>query len=87
MPSLRERLKSPVPYLAAVLGIVLSLAIDARREPERQLSAGVYVAGVRVYQRVGRPLLHGRVQCRYVPTCSEYSIQAVERRGIFGVWC
>jgi putative membrane protein insertion efficiency factor len=58
------------------------LGLDARREPSRQLSASAWVAGVRAYQRLGRPLLEGRVRCRYVPTCSQYSIEAVERHGI-----
>jgi putative component of membrane protein insertase Oxa1/YidC/SpoIIIJ protein YidD len=31
---------------------------------------------------VGHPLLEGRIQCRYEPTCSEYSIQAVKRLGL-----
>ncbi|MEK6642303.1 MAG: membrane protein insertion efficiency factor YidD [Planctomycetota bacterium] len=48
------------------------------------MSAGV-VAFIRAYQFVMRPLLAG--SCRFVPTCSEYVIEAVERHGpIRGGW-
>jgi putative membrane protein insertion efficiency factor len=40
------------------------------------------VAAVHGYQHYGRGLLRGFVVCRYQPTCSEYSIQAVEKFGI-----
>jgi len=38
--------------------------------------------GPLVGEVLGHPLLEGRIQCRYEPTCSEYSIQAVRRFGI-----
>jgi uncharacterized protein len=82
MPALRQSLKSPVPYLVALLLTALLAGFDATRDPSRQATASLWVSGVRIYQRLGRPLLEGRVVCRYVPTCSEYSIEAVERRGI-----
>ncbi|MBI2477276.1 MAG: membrane protein insertion efficiency factor YidD, partial [Planctomycetia bacterium] len=37
---------------------------------------------MRTYQTWGRPLLTGHVQCRYRPSCSEYSIEAVQTHGI-----
>jgi len=44
---------------------------------------------VRLYQYALRPLLGG--QCRFVPSCSEYFIEAVRRRGalrgsLMGLW-
>jgi len=65
---------------------------DARATPLRWLSDGVsavLVLMVRVYQLTLRPILGG--QCRFVPTCSEYFIQAVRLRGpvvgaALGVW-
>jgi putative membrane protein insertion efficiency factor len=40
---------------------------------------------VRAYQVMVRPLLVG--QCRYVPTCSEYALQAIESHGALrGGW-
>lgn len=47
------------------------------------------VAPIRVYQRIISPLLPRC--CRFVPTCSEYAIEAIERHGVLkglalGVW-
>lgn len=43
------------------------------------------VALIRAYQFVVRPLLVG--SCRFVPTCSEYAIEAVRRHGVLrGGW-
>jgi putative membrane protein insertion efficiency factor len=40
---------------------------------------------VRLYQYILSPLLPG--SCRYSPTCSEYSIQALRKHGaLFGGW-
>jgi len=49
----------------------------------------VLVLMVRVYQFTLRPILGG--QCRFVPSCSEYFIEAVRRRGpavglVLGLW-
>lgn len=72
--------------LKLILILVLSLgglgfAFDLSRAPDRQLTAHAYVGCVHVYQIVGRPLLKGWVACRFRPTCSDYSIQAVQRHG------
>jgi putative membrane protein insertion efficiency factor len=65
----------------ALFLIGLTFAVDLARRPEYQLTARVYIGMVHVYQAVGRPLLEGVVACRFRPTCSEYSIRAVERFG------
>jgi putative component of membrane protein insertase Oxa1/YidC/SpoIIIJ protein YidD len=82
MSPLRERLKRPETWLAVLAIAVLLGVVDARRAPADQLSTRAWIAGVHAYRAVGHPLLEGRIQCRYEPTCSEYSIQAVERFGI-----
>jgi putative membrane protein insertion efficiency factor len=82
MPALLQRLKRPELWLAGLLCVSLLALADAYRRPDVQLTARVWVSGVRTYQRFGRPLLEGRVKCRYRPTCSEYSAQAVSRYGI-----
>jgi uncharacterized protein len=38
------------------------------------------IAPIRVYQRLVSPLLGPR--CKYHPTCSEYSVQAIRRYGV-----
>ncbi len=53
------------------------------------LAVRAMIALVRTYQRTLSGLL-GR-QCRFEPTCSEYFIQAVQRRGALrgaakGIW-
>lgn len=43
------------------------------------------IVGVRVYQVMLSPLLGG--SCRYVPSCSVYAIEALERHGALrGGW-
>ena len=44
---------------------------------------------VQVYQAILSPLLHP--SCRFYPTCSQYVVEAIEKRGIIvgilkGVW-
>ncbi|MBQ8686755.1 MAG: membrane protein insertion efficiency factor YidD [Alphaproteobacteria bacterium] len=42
---------------------------------------------VRIYQTIISPIIGGRAVCRFVPTCSEYTRQAIEKYGAFkGVW-
>ena len=43
------------------------------------LAARLLVSAVRLYQRTLSAFLGG--QCRFVPTCSEYFIQAVQKHG------
>ena len=82
MSSLRKCLKRPTAALAMLLLGFLWAAFDVSRDPRRQLSARAYLWGVQAYQQLGRPLLEGRVQCRYDPSCSEYSREAVRQFGI-----
>ncbi|MCS6822989.1 MAG: membrane protein insertion efficiency factor YidD [Cytophagaceae bacterium] len=45
----------------------------------------MFILLIRLYQLTISPLLP--MSCRYTPTCSEYSIQAIRKHGIFkGVW-
>jgi len=62
--------------------MVLLVALDATRAPQRQVTARLYLAAVRFYQRDLQPLTASFIRCRYNPTCSRYSIQAVQRFGI-----
>jgi putative component of membrane protein insertase Oxa1/YidC/SpoIIIJ protein YidD len=82
MSTLRKYLKRPETYLA-LLGVGASMVLaDSFRPPERQRSARAYVAMVRLYQQTGRPLTMRFIRCKFHLSCSEYSIRAVESRGI-----
>ncbi|MBO7052885.1 MAG: membrane protein insertion efficiency factor YidD [Alphaproteobacteria bacterium] len=42
---------------------------------------------VRLYQICISPFIGGRCACRFVPTCSEYTRQAIDKYGlIHGIW-
>jgi len=83
MSALRKSLKHPRTYLGfiAVLGVLVCL--DSFRSPANQLSARAYIAAVHSYQHFsGKGVLDRYVRCRYTPTCSHYSEEAVQRYGI-----
>ena len=82
MPPLRKRLKHPGTYLALLGFLVAGACADSFRLPDRQLSARAYIALVHGYQSLGRPVVAGYVQCRFRPTCSRYSIEAVQKYGL-----
>ena len=82
MSALRERLKRPGTYLAPVVLLYALAGWDSFRQPSRQVTGRAYLAAVHGYQYYGRPLLQPYIHCRYRPTCSEYSIQAVRKWGI-----
>lgn len=82
MSTLRQPLKRPETYLATYFVLVALLVADTFRAPQEQLTAWVYVQAVRLYQENGHLILRGRLRCRYTPTCSQYSIGAVELHGI-----
>ena len=79
---LRRWLGRPTPYLCAMALVVLAVAWDSGRRPRDQVTARIYISGVKGYQAVAGPIVGRAVQCRFRPTCSEYSIEAVRRFGI-----
>ncbi len=82
MSALRQRLTRPGTWLILALATWSLAVADMLRDPSRQALAPMWIGGVRMYQAHVSPALRGRVRCRYVPVCSEYSIQAVERHGL-----
>ena len=82
MSTLQKPLKNPRTWLLLFFGLVVLGLLDSFRSPGDQVTAHIYVGMVHLYQAWGRPLLRGHVQCRYCPSCSEYSIEAVQRHGI-----
>lgn len=71
-----------------VILIFLAGAIaDSFRTPEKQITASLYTTGVQVYRLTFRQITKKWLRCRFWPTCSEYSVQAVKRHGIRkGLW-
>ncbi len=52
----------------------------------KQLIVSILLGLIRVYQLLLSPLL-GPSKCRYVPTCSEYAREALQKYGIVkGLW-
>src|SRR5690348_4875856 len=82
MSSLWQSLKRPQTHLAMLALLSMLVVLASSRSPRSQISGRLYVSAVHVYQLIGRPLLKGHIQCRYRPTCSEYSIAAVSEYGI-----
>jgi putative component of membrane protein insertase Oxa1/YidC/SpoIIIJ protein YidD len=79
----KQMKKARIKIGLAVCFLFFGLALaDTFRQPENQITARVYIGMVHIYQALGRPLLEGIVACRYRPTCSDYSIQAVEKHGL-----
>jgi len=82
MSPLRRALKRPELYLAVLVLLLVLGLLDSFRRSEVQVTARLYVASVHGYQVAIRPLLSPYVRCRYQPTCSVYSAEAVRRWGI-----
>jgi len=68
---------------AAIALVVLAIAIDLRRPPDRQWTTAAAVGGIHLYQATLSPL-YGRlgVQCRFTLTCSHYGEEAVRKYGV-----
>lgn len=81
LPTALNKLRRTLLIIGLVAGTLLFA--DTMRNPADQLTGGAYIGLVHIYQSVGRPLLEGIVACRFHPTCSDYSIQAVAR---YGIW-
>ncbi len=67
---------------AAMMLFTLLLLLDASRRPDEQFSSRYCVGLVHLYQQHGRSVSRRFIRCRYVPTCSEYSVQAFQRYGV-----
>jgi len=82
MSALWERLKRPEIYLAALAATIAVLGADTLREPQKQWTARAYVSAIHLYQQRLSARLGARVKCRFEPTCSHYSEEAIKRYGI-----
>jgi uncharacterized protein len=85
MPALRQR--SRYITLVIVIGVSVVAVLDSLRAPEKQTTVTLYATGVHAYRLAIAPIVRKWVRCRFLPTCSEYSLQAVKRHGIRkGLW-
>jgi putative membrane protein insertion efficiency factor len=51
----------------------------------RNIIIGIFILPIKLYQLLISPLFPGT--CRHVPTCSQYTIEAIKIHGIFkGGW-
>lgn len=94
MSTLRKLRVNSIVLFFVVAGTIMLIVVDSKQNyydsafyPDNAdydlATDKIYIAGVRLYQQVSHNFTFSRfVQCRYYPSCSKYSIEAVERHGI-----
>ena len=82
MSSLRQCLKTPQLWLGVLAALALAFFGDTFRAPSRQLSPRLYGGLVSGY-RWTKSQIGVKPRCRFSPSCSQYSQQAVRR---YGLW-
>lgn len=50
-------------------------------KPKRNFGSSILIFPIKIYQQLISPLFPGA--CRFHPTCSQYSIEALENHGVF----
>lgn len=75
-------LRKPHTWLALLLVLSLLFVADSFRPPSRQISVRVFAAAVDGYHHYLHPVTGRFIRCRYQPTCSRYSVEAVRKYGI-----
>ncbi|CAA9221267.1 MAG: Membrane protein insertion efficiency factor YidD [uncultured Chthoniobacterales bacterium] len=86
-PPAPKRRRTRIRLIAAVV-LAAAAIFDWSRAPGEQLSVAVYErAVVSPYRWLVRPFMSAFVRCRYQPTCSQYSLDAVRAHGFpKGFW-
>ena len=90
MPAPRPAARGRAFWLKLIAAVALAAAaiFDWTRPPGDQLSVAAYErAIVSPYRWLVRPFMSAFVRCRYRPTCSQYSLDAVRAHGFpLGIW-
>ena len=90
MPALRQSVNRRQYRILAISVVVVATAAlaDWTRPPRRQLSvAGYKTVVIGGYRAIVKPLADNYIRCRFHPTCSVYSEQAMVKHGFpKGVW-
>ncbi len=90
MPALRQPVRPRSFWLKWIAAVALAAAaiFDWTRAPQDQLSVKAYERVVLGgYRKFVRPVSSKVVRCRFRPTCSAYSSEAVQKHGLpRGVW-
>jgi len=90
MPELRQSLRRGRFWIILIAAVVLAAAaiIDWTKPPRTQGSVYLYErALIQPYRSFVRPVTKSFVHCRFVPTCSQYSVIAVQTYGFpKGFW-
>ena len=83
---LRRRAFAVILFAAVLLAAVAM--VDWARPPQRQASVQLYQRLIIApYRSLVRPRTKSFVHCRYLPTCSQYSVYAVQTYGFpKGLW-
>ena len=50
---------------------------------EKSIISKIGLGLIRCYQSCISPFIGGRCACRFIPTCSEYTRQSIEKYGFF----
>ena len=68
--------------LIVLVGVVVLLACDLARPPQRQVTARALLAAIHLYQATLSPRMPALgVRCRFTPTCSHYAESAIRKYG------
>jgi hypothetical protein len=77
-----KAMRSPATWLTLLLLVGVFGFVDSLRPPASQVSVRVFTAAVAGYHRYLHPITGRWIHCRYQPTCSRYSVEAVQKYGI-----